>query len=483
MRVKLMQGLKHKLLLLLMPPLLVLLGGELWLSYRELGVAANSAYDRSLGGAIKAIDASISLASGGLSIELPYTVLEFFQLSNNGRVFYRVSTEDGLVSLGNADLPPPNTKLISNVPVFYDALYFGTAVRIGSYARELDKPLFGHKMQRVVIQIAETRERRTSFAHGLLKQAIVMDALLVMIVAALLAIGIVLALRPLQLLRNEIQSRAQDDMTPIEPGNVPLEIRPLVAAINHHISRNGQLIQDQKQFIEDASHQLRTPLSVLRTQVDYALREPDIHKVHEALSAMQRSVDRSSRMVNQLLALARVNSSTVLTDAMGPIDVNLLAEDVARSYLPEARRRHHDFGFVAGDSLILVAGLEPLLREALNNLLENAIRYVGENGHITLSVDAFGTFVRLIVSDNGPGMLDEEKARVGERFRRGQSTSEQGAGLGLAIAKEIVELHKGQLELHGGESGIGLVVCMILPRLAPEPNDFAHGKVEHVCNV
>ena len=238
MRVKLMQGLKHKLLLLLMPPLLVLLGGELWLSYRELGVAANSAYDRSLGGAIKAIDASISLASGGLSIELPFTVLEFFQLSNNGRVFYRVSTEDGLVSLGNADLPPPNTKLISNVPVFYDALYFGTAVRIGSYARELDKPLFGHKMQRVVIQIAETRETRTSFAHGLLKQAIVMDALLVMIVAALLAIGIVLALRPLQLLRNEILSRAQDDMTPIEPGNVPLEIRPLVAAINTSQTRS-----------------------------------------------------------------------------------------------------------------------------------------------------------------------------------------------------------------------------------------------------
>jgi two-component system sensor histidine kinase TctE len=481
--IKRIQGLKHKLLLLLMPPLIVLLGGELWLSYRELGDAANSAYDRSLAGAIKAIDASISVASGGLSIELPYTVLEFFQLSNNGRVFYRVSTEDGLVSLGNADLPPPNAVLVSNVPVFSDDLYFGTAVRIGSYARVLDKPLFGNKTQRVIIQIAETRESRTSFAHELLKQAIFMDALLVMIVAALLAIGIVQALRPLQMLRNEILKRAQDDMTSIEPGNVPLEVRPLVAAINHHISRNGQLIQNQKQFIEDASHQLRTPLSALRTQVDYALREPDIRKVREALSAMQRSVERSSRMVNQLLALARVNSSAVLTDAMDLIDVNMLAEDVARSYLPEARRRHHDFGFVAADGPIFVAGLEPLLREALNNLLENAIRYVGANGHITLSIDACGSFARLIVSDNGPGMPDHEKSVVGERFRRGRSTKEQGAGLGLAIAKEILELHKGKLELHNGESGLGLVVCMLLPRLVGEPGNLAHQRAEHVDNA
>lgn len=477
-----MLGLKHKLLLLLMPPLMILLGGELWLSHRELGDAANSAYDRSLGGAIKAIDASISLESGGLGIELPYTVLEFFQLINNGRVFYRVSTEDGLVSLGNADLPAPGEKLVSNIPIFYDALYFGTPVRIGSYARLLDKPLFGQKTQRVIIQIAETREPRTLFAHGLLKRAIVMDALLVMIVAALLAIGIVLALRPLQLLRNEILNREQDDMTSIEPSNVPLELRPLVAAINHHITCNRQLLQDQKQFIEDASHQLRTPLSVLRTQVDYALREPDILKVQEALSAMRHSVDRSSRMVNQLLALARVSSSAVLTDAMGPIDVNMLAEEVARSYLPHARRRHHDFGFVAGNEIIFVAGLEPLLREALSNLLENAICYVEEGGHITLSVDSVDTSVRLVVSDNGPGMHDEEIARVGERFRRGKSTKEQGAGLGLAIAKEIVELHEGHLELNLGESGIGLKVCMILPRLKAEAKAFARKKVEQVSN-
>jgi two-component system sensor histidine kinase TctE len=306
-----------------------------------------------------------------------------------------------------------------------------------------------------------------------------MDAMLVMLVAALLAIGIVLALKPLQMLRNDILNRAQDDMTPIEPDNVPFEIRPLVTAINHHINRNGQLIHDQKQFIEDASHQLRTPLSVLRTQVDYALREPDALKVREALSAMQRSVDRSSRMVNQLLALARVNSSAVLIDAMGPIDINILAEDVARSYLPEARRRHHDFGFVPGNDPVFVEGLEPLLREAINNLLENAIRYVGENGHITLSIDAGGSVARLTVSDNGPGMPDEEKARIGERFRRGPSTKEQGAGLGLAIAKEIVELHKGQLTLRSGESGIGLVVCMILPSLVPELKDSAHKRGEH----
>ena len=151
-----MKSIKWTLLAMLLPALVVLMCGELWLSYRELRISANAAYDRSLAGAIKGIDAGVSTESGGLAAELPYQMLEFFQLTAGGKVLYRISTEDGLVTLGNADLPKPAVPLTPGVPYFYDAEHFGEAVRIGAYARRLDKPLYGTQAQTGINQVAES---------------------------------------------------------------------------------------------------------------------------------------------------------------------------------------------------------------------------------------------------------------------------------------------------------------------------------------
>lgn len=466
-----MNALRHKLLALLLPALIVLLCGELWLSYRALQVAANSAYDRSLTGAIKTIDSNLSTASGGLGMELPYTMLELFQLTANGRVFYRVKTEDGLVSLGNADLPEPQGNLKSGVPTFYDAQYFGEPVRIGAYARRLDKPLYGFRDQRVVIQVAETIESRTTFARSLLAQAAKLDALLVLLIALVMAAGVVVALRPLQRLRNEVMARAPDDLTPIDPERVPLEVRPLVDAINHHVARYGRLARSQRQFLDDASHQLRTPLTVLRTQVDYALREPELPRVREALGAMQRGVDRAVRLTNQLLALARINNAGIVAEPFERINLVGLAEDVARTLLPEARHKSQDFGFATALENIEVACIEALLREAISNLVDNAIRYVPNGGCITLALEIHDASAHIVVSDNGPGIPVEERLRIGERFQRGKAAPLGGAGLGLAIAKAIIEQHGGTLEVgegpgHERPGRVGITMRLLLP-LAP----------------
>lgn len=456
-------SLKRKLLTLLLPALILLLCGELWASYRDLQVAANSAYDRSLAGAIKAIDANISTIGGGLDMALPYNLLEFFQLTASGQVFYRVTTEDGLVSLGNMDLPQPKVDLQSGVPHFYDAQYFGAPVRVGAYARLLKKPLYGVEPQRVIIQVAESVQSRTTFARGLLAQSALLDALVVLLFSIVVAGGMVWVLRPLQKLRCEVISRAPDDLTPIDPVQVPLEVRPLVDAINHHVERFGQQARSQRRFLDDASHQLRTPLAVLRTQVDYALREPELARVREALGAMQGGIDRAARMVNQLLALARLNNNFAAGDSMEKIDLGELAEDVARMLLPEARRKNQDFGLFIPERRIWVRAAEPLLREALINLLDNAIRYVPEHGHITLTVATNDGAAQVTVVDNGPGMSNEERAAVGERFRRGKAATPGGAGLGLAIAKAIVEQHGGQLVVGAGPDQIGASVGLLLP--------------------
>lgn len=458
-----MNTLKRTLLTLLLPALILLLCGELWLSYRALLQAANSAYDRSLTGAIKAIDANISTSSGGLGMELPYTMLEFFQLTANGRVFYRITTEDGLVTLGNADLPKPQIALQSNVPHFYDARYFGDAVRVGAYARFLTRPLYGVQPQRVIIQVAETIESRTSFTWNLLKQAALLDALLVLLIALMMTGAVVIALRPLQRLRYEVMARDQDDLTPIDAGPMPLEVRPLVDAINHHIERSRELARDQRQFLDDASHQLRTPLAVLRTQVDYALREPDLGQVRAALAAMQDGVDRAARLVNQLLALARANNTDALVEPAERIDLIALCEGIGRTLFPEARRKSQDFGFVACAERVFINGNEALLREAIINLVDNAIRHVQKAGQLTLEILVQDGSAVVVITDNGPGMSADDRSRVGERFRRGKNAHSGGAGLGMSIAKAIVERHGGSLEVGEGLDRRGLSIRLIFP--------------------
>jgi len=153
----------QRLALLLFPALLVVTGLELWMTRHDALAAANAAYDRSLLGALKSIDANISTASGGLSVELPYTMFEFFELTASGQVFFRVTTSDGLVELGSADLPAPPDELAMGMPAFYDATYFGEAVRLAAYRRDLDRASAGSNGRSVLIQVGESTRSRQEF--------------------------------------------------------------------------------------------------------------------------------------------------------------------------------------------------------------------------------------------------------------------------------------------------------------------------------
>jgi two-component system sensor histidine kinase TctE len=254
-------------------------------------------------------------------------------------------------------------------------------------------------------------------------------------------------------------------MTPVDTTKVPLEVRPLVDAINWHVDRFDQLMQSQRRFLEDASHQLRTPLTVLRTQVEYALREPDIDRIRDALFGMQRGIERSARLVNQLLFLAKAEN-VGMAGFLEPLNLVHIAEQVGLSLLSEARSRQQDFGLVISDEHIPVMGSETLLIEAVQNIIHNAVRYVPEGGQITVSVMILDGAGCIKVSDNGPGMSAEERAQAGQRFRRGKAARNDSAGLGLAITKAIAEQHRGHLIIGEGPDHRGLTVSLQLPLLA-----------------
>ncbi|WP_171020005.1 sensor histidine kinase [Hydrogenophaga sp. 2FB] len=453
-------SIRRALLAVLIPGMLLVFSAELWLAWRTASDAADAAYDRSLLGAVKSIDSSISTASGGLGVELPYRMLEFFELTANGKVYYRVATEDGLVEIGSPGLPLPPESLKTGVPQFYDGAYFGEAVRVGSYARELSPPLAGAPgSQRVVIQVAETLEARNDFRQSLVLQSGARDFFLVVVASALFGLTIAWAMRPLARLRQDVESRSPQDLTPIASDDVPAELLPLVGAINHHVARNRAQSEQQRRFVDDASHQLRTPLTTLATQVAYALREDDPTALRTVMEDIRYQLDETIRQTNQMLAMAKADSAPPTPEAL---DAVVMAEGLMRRWWPVARQQGVDLGLHAPMARLPFHGESALLNEALSNLLHNAIHHGGKGGHVTLALASGGGHVRFSVTDGGPGMPLEELQRAGERFFRGSARQVPGSGLGLSIARSVALRHGGSLRVDTGPQGRGLVVVMDL---------------------
>ncbi|NDY90019.1 sensor histidine kinase [Ideonella livida] len=460
--------------LVLAAGLVAVVAGGILLSWRTATDAADAAYDRSLLGVIKAIDANVSTASGGLGVELPYTLLEVFQLTaDGGQVFYRIATEDGLVVIGDAELAPPAEPLRTGVPQFTNSRYFGTPVRVGSYARPLDRAFTGAGAgQRLVIQVAESLTTRERFIRHLVVQALVRDVLLSAVALSLLVLALRWALQPLIRLSQEVAERMPSDLTPIPTRGLPQDVQPLVQAINQHMARNLALSDAQRRFVDDASHQLRTPLTVLATQLAYAQRQDDPAAQREVLQALREQLDETIRHTNQMLALARSDAAELRPRVL---DLAALAGDLARRGWREANLRGLDLGLEVPGAPVPVQADPDLLLEALSNLLHNAMRHAPPGSALTVRVhhDPVSALAWAEVVDQGPGVPPEELARAGERFFRASNARLPGSGLGLAIARSVVERHHGRLVLANRDPGPGFCARLELPAaeapFAPAP--------------
>lgn len=455
---------RHLLMWLLLPQLVLWLAAA-WVTYNLAERYANKAIDASLTTATRALARQVKPIGNGLFIDFPKAAQDIIEADPDDRVYYMVSTPPGQFILGNKQLPPPpaiEAPLLEE-PYFYDGRIGddgGFAVRVSA----LYLAYGDDGRQRMLVQIARSRASREQLARQILVDTALPLSALIALMSMIVWAGIRTGLAPLWRMRTLVEDRAPNDLAPIELDAAPLEVRALAKAINTLLAAVRESVHAQKRFISDAAHQLRTPLAGLKSQTELALNETDDPALKERLQRVNEGAARGAHLVNQLLTLARAEPESANEAGKSRFDLRKLAAELSAELVPRAIAASVDLGFEGGDdhTPLFVMGHPLLMREALTNLIDNAIRYAGRGKVVTVSVESQGAHAVVAVEDNGPGLPEADRERVFQRFVRATYDG-TGCGLGLAIAREIVTRHAGTVVLEAAHPS-GLRAVIRLPK-------------------
>jgi two-component system, OmpR family, sensor histidine kinase TctE len=397
-------------------------------------------------------------------LELSEASANILLMDAQDRLFFRIADAQGRLLGGDATLPLP-TQPPRGEPQFYAASVHGQPVRMVAARMAIDEKPGAPEVQ---VQVAETLNKRTRLAWEMVANVVLPQLLLVVMATAVVWFGVSRGLEPLQRLRHAVSDRSHLDLSPIDLQEVPGEVRPLVDEVNDLMARLGKTFDFQNRFVADAAHQLKTPVSGLKAQIELALRETDPERVRHSLAQLYISADRLSRLVRQLLSLARNEPGALESVQLQPLDLNGFALEVSMDWVPIALKRHIDLGFEGVEQPLMIEADRDRLRELINNLIDNAIRYSEHGGRVTVQTSLSGEEqCRLAISDDGPSIPVAERARIFERFHRLLGTQEDGSGLGLAIVSEIATLHGAHIELEEDVDGVGNTFSVFFRRIAP----------------
>ena len=438
----------------MLTPLLLLWPVSLVLTWVVAQGIAGKPFDRALEYNVSALGQLVSVVNNRMQFNLPLPARELLRADDTDTVYYQVLGGRGEFVSGERDLPIPaeDEKLVLGEVMLRDAEYRGVEIKVAYLWIKLNIP----DSKPVLIQVAETLDKRSILATEIIKGVMLPQFVILPLAVLLVWLALSQAIKPLNDLAERIRARRPDDLSPLDIQAVPLEVVPMVASVNGLLSRLKDSITTQKRFLADAAHQLKTPLAGLRMQADLALREDaDTAELKQSLRQIGRSSIRATHTVNQLLALARAESSGTGMSRQ-PCDLARLTLDVVQDCVPRAMEKHIDLGFEGaqpGSPGVMVDGNATLLKEMVRNLVDNAINYTPSSlkqpGVITVRVraDPILQELDLQVEDSGPGIALAERALVFQPFYRVLGNESDGSGLGLPIVKEIAVHHLAEITL------------------------------------
>jgi len=420
-------------------------------------------YDQALREHVSAISRQVKFTGSKPVISLPGSARAVIRSDEIDVVYFHVLAGNGRMLAGDKDFPVSERGALEDVTpgdiYFRDDEVNGQELRVAySYLNDAGLP----RDQWVLVEVGETLEKRAQLANKIIASVIIPQFIIIPLAVLLVWFGLSKGLQPLTRLRETIEARQSADLSPISTRRVPEELEPLIGAFNAMLERMKRNVDAQQRFIADAAHQMRTPLAGLKTQAQLALRESDPRQLQNSLRQIAMGVDRASRLVNQLLTLARTEAGDQLHQRQEVLDLDLLLREVVEDWVMRAMDRRIDLGFeTSGPALIL--GNAFLLREMANNLIDNALRYTQVEGQVTCRVVGHGDFAILEVEDNGVGITEEQAELVFERFYRVDDATTEGSGLGLAIVREIAEQHRAVASLGPNPKGKGSIARVIFP--------------------
>jgi two-component system sensor histidine kinase TctE len=484
-------------------PLLLLWPMSVSLTYLVAQTIAASPYDRALLARAKVLAEHVQFEGARTRIDLPASTLEPLLVGDTGGApgAFLVVDSGGAALAGDGALPRPAEaeRPASGEFVLRTDTLRGREVRVAYAWIAPPKPpahpsasafapasasAFSSALSSApgaaLVEVAEPMDGRTQLANEIIKGVILPQFVVLPLALLLVWFGLTRGLAPLARLQETIQRRRPDDLAPIPPAAAPEEIAPLVASFNELLARTRRSLELQQRFIADAAHQMKTPLAGLRTQAELAQREGNAQELQSSLRQIATSTERATRLINQLLALARAEHGAGEPAAKGPLDLDGFARAVVREWVPQALAQRIDLGYEGAAGPQAILGEPLLLREMLNNLIDNAMRYStveaepatggtgsASAGTVTVRVRGEAVAVVLEIEDSGPGIPPEERERIFERFFRVLGNPRDGSGLGLAIVREIASQHFAVVEVGAVREGAARPGAIFRVRFRP----------------
>jgi two-component system sensor histidine kinase TctE len=416
-------------------------------------------FDKLLGVSAQEIADTVTQERGGVAFDIPPSALGMLENAQRDSVYYSVR-QGGKLLTGYADLPVVS---LADTPTgerkFDYATYKGQRIRIAAEPRHLPR-----MTEPVVVQVAQTLGERRRLALVMLTALYVLESTFVVIAALLVWPTLKWSLRPVNRIREELDARPADhaNFAPLNLQNAPTELVGLVSGFNHLLKRLEAAVAGMRQFTADASHQMRTPLAVLKTHLAVLAQHVRPGSMDAAaLHDVQGAVNRLEALLTRLVTLAHADEAARGGIARSRIDLRTVITQVAGDLIPLAAQRDITLSVNAELRPAWVQAEPVIAAEILTNLLDNAIRYNQPGGNVCISVHDSGQSIAMSVEDDGPGIPQAELAHIFERFYRlPRDQAQPGTGLGLSIVKTLSEALHAQVAIDTPTGGRGLRVSV-----------------------
>lgn len=440
---------RRLLVWLLFPTVAVLVVGAIS-DYLTALPPFRDAYDQALLDSALVVAAHVSPdEQGHLHLSLPPDAEAVLRADSRDAIYFRVASADATFLAGDEDLPVPSH--VDANPFHSDSTYRGEPVRLVTY-----RTYAGN--QQLLVTVGETTHKRAVMRARILTNALLADSVEFAVILGFIWLGVRLSLSPLRTVEEQIAQRSARDLAPLRTDRVPIEIRRIVDALNRLFALVREGASNQRKFLDNAAHQLRTPLTGIQAQLELMYADEVEPTRRLQLQRILAGTQRLSCTTHQLLTLARADEAAVPSLEFEEVDLTSIVEATIVDCLSLAEIAAVDLG--ADLQPATVGGVSWLLSEAFKSLASNAIAHTPAGGSVTLSCGTRNGVAYLEVVDTGVGIPLAERNRVFERFFRASNARGAGSGLGLAIVKEVADSHGAALTIESNPAGMGTLVTL-----------------------